>query len=346
MAGGFGGNIRRMAKPRICLVTPASAGANNGNWHTADRWAQSLGAVAEMRVAADWTGEPADALIALHARRSAAAIERFRRAHAQRPIALVLTGTDLYRDLDTDASAQRSLVHATHIVVLQEMALHRLGADARAKARCIVQSAPRIVRAGRGSGVEMVAVGHLRAEKDPLTLMRAAQLLPASSPVRIVHVGDALDPGLAEAARRTMAECARYAWIGGLAAPEARERIARAHALVHMSVMEGGANVVIEAVQSGVPVLASRIDGNVGLLGADYAGYFEAADAAGLARLMDRFAGDLAWRGELAAQCTDRAPLFEPEREAQAVRQLAADMLDGRPAAATMPPPAVPKDTP
>ena len=342
----FGGNIGGMSRPRICLVTPALAKANNGNWHTADRWSRFIAPVAEVLVMADWNGEPADALIALHARRSSAAIERFRQANPRSPVALVLTGTDLYRDLDTDPSAQRSLVHSTHIVVLQEMALHRLGAEARAKARCIEQSAPRIVRARRGNGIEIVAVGHLRAEKDPLTLMRAARLLRADSPVRIAHVGEALDPSLAEAARRTMADCPRYVWTGGLPAPEARERIAHADALVHMSVMEGGANVVIEAVQSDVPVLASCIDGNVGLLGADYGGYFEAGDAPALARLMDRFASDEPWRRELAAQCANRAPLFDPQREATAVRQLLADMLGGSPATATMPPSPQIKDTP
>ena len=39
----------------------------------------------------------------------------------------------------------------------------------------------------------------------------------------------------------------------------------------------------MEAVRSGTPVVASRIDGNIGMLGQDYAGYFEWGDAAALA---------------------------------------------------------------
>lgn len=342
----FGGNICRMPKPRVHIVTPALAAANNGNWHTAARWASFLAPVAEVSIAADWQGEPADALVALHARRSAAAIERFREAHPGHPLALVLTGTDLYRDLDTDPSARRSLVHATHIVVLQAMALHRLDASSRAKSRCIVQSAPRIVRVDKAEGVQVLAVGHLRAEKDPLTLMRAARLLSPDSAVHIVHIGNPLDESLADAARRTMSDCPLYKWIGGLPAAETRERIARAHLLVHMSVMEGGANVVIEAVQSAVPVLASRIDGNLGLLGEDYEGCFDTGDAPGLAASIQRFATDAAWRARLAAQCEARAPLFEPEREAAAVRGLMADMLEGLAPAATMPHSAAPQNTP
>lgn len=336
--------MSRMSKPQVCIVTPAIASANNGNWHTAARWASFLAPQAEVKVAQDWTGAPADALIALHARRSAAAIERFRAAHPDRPLALVLTGTDLYRDLDLDSSARLSLVHATHIVVLQDEALRRLDAESRAKARCIVQSAARIVRADKPARWQMVAIGHLRPEKDPETLMRAVRLLPAHLALDVVHIGNPLDEALADAARRTMKTCALYQWIGGLPATETRERLARAHALVHMSRMEGGANAVIEAIRSDVPVIASRIDGNVGLLGDDYGGYFPAGDAGALAAAMARFVEDEPWRALLQAQCAARSPRFAPERESAAVRGLFADMLQAPKGAATIAPPAVPKD--
>ena len=241
-----------------------------------------------------------------------------------------MTGTDLYRDLQTDPRAQHALECASHVVVLQDEGLHRLPAKARARARSIVQSAARVVRtdaATRHTG--FVAVGHLRDEKDPATLMRAVCLLPADLAVRVTHIGNPLDEALADQARRTMAECPRYRWLGGLAQPATRRWIARSRALVHMSRMEGGANVVIEAVRSQVPVLASRIDGNVGLLGRDYRGYFEVGDAAGLAALMQRFATDAAFAEGLAAQCRAREPRFAPAEEARAVRRLLSDMLSG-----------------
>ena len=102
----------------------------------------------------------------------------------------------------------------------------------------------------------------------------------------------------------------------------ARRAIARARALVHPSVMEGGANVVIEAVRSGVPVLASRIDGNVGLLGADYDGFFPVGDAAALAALMRRFVADAAFAAHLAAQCARaRAAVPAGARAARGARR-------------------------
>ena len=88
------------------------------------------------------------------------------------------------------------------------------------------------------------------------------------------------------------------------------------------SKMECGAHVVMEAVCCGTPVLASRIDGNVGLLGDDYAGYFPVGDAAALARLLARCQDDPAWLALLQTQCSQRVPLFSPQREQRQLRAL------------------------
>ncbi len=330
--------ISKAALPTICIVSPALADANNGNWQTAARWQRFLAPLCHVAIAPAWDGSPLDALIALHARRSAESIASFRDAYADAPIALVLTGTDLYRDLVFDSAAQHALECASHVVVLQDEGLQLLAPSVAAKARCIVQSAARMRRRdGARRGTTFVAVGHLRDEKDPLTLMRAALLLPAMSatlPMRIVHIGRPLDASLGEQALQTMQACPRYRWLGDQPHAAARRWIGRARALVHMSRMEGGANVVIEALRSGVPVLASRIDGNVGLLGRDYAGYFETGDAAALAALMQRFAADAAFAAHLRAQCALREPRFAPAVERAAVRALMADMLAARKLAA------------
>jgi len=317
------------ALPRVCIVSPALAAANNGNWHTAARWRDFLAPVATVAVtdtlAAD---DDSDLLIALHARRSAAAIAGARARRPALPIIVVLTGTDLYRDLDVDSHARHSLECASRIVVLQEAGMLRLDGTSRAKARVIVQSAPALRAAHAPGDPELVAVGHLRDEKDPETLMRAAHLIAADvAPPSIAHIGAALDPRLGELARATMAECPAYRWLGALPHGAARRAIASARALVHMSRMEGGANVVIEAVRSAVPVLASRIDGNVGLLGSDYDGYFACGDAVALAALVRRFRGDAGFAERLRKQCAAREPLFRPAAERRAVRALVAELL-------------------
>lgn len=324
---------QRSPLPRVCIVSPALAAANNGNWHTASRWQRFLAPVAAVEIRSECDGTTdAELLIALHARRSAPSVAHWRERRPEAPIALVLTGTDLYRDLEADPRARHSLQCASRIVVLQEAGLDRLDAASRARATVIVQSAQALIAAHRDRDFDFVAVGHLRDEKDPETLMRAARLLTegVSTGPTIGHIGDALDARFADTARATMAVCRAYRWVGAMPHAAARRAIARARALVHPSRIEGGANVIVEAVRSRVPVLVSRIDGNVGLLGADYDGYFEVGDAEALAALMRRFVGDAAFARRLAAQCARREPLFRPAAERQSVRALLADLWPAR----------------
>ena len=84
----------------------------------------------------------------------------------------------------------------------------------------------------------------------------------------------------------------RYLWRGDRPRADVRRLLGRARAVVLSSLSEGGANVISEAVAAGVPVLASRIDGSVGLLGRDYPGYFPVGNTAALARLLHRIETD------------------------------------------------------
>lgn len=322
-----------MTRPRIAIVSPAAASDNNGNWQTASRWARMLDPHYRVEVCRGWPAPEApepDLLVVLHARRSAAALAAFRAAFPERPAVLVLTGTDLYRDIDTDPAARASLERAHALVVLQEAALARLPAALRRKARVIHQSAPALAPAARSeSQVEVCMIGHLRLEKDPLTFMRAAALVQDRR-VRLLHVGAALAPELAQAARETEAASPCYRWLGPLPHEQARARLAACRAMVIASTMEGGANVIIEAVTSGVPVLASDIEGNRGMLGADYAGYFPVGDAQALAARIDRLAGDPGFDALLRRQCAARAPLFAPAAEQAALADLVDNLLRAR----------------
>ena len=89
----------------------------------------------------------------------------------------------------------------------------------------------------------------------------------------------------------------------------ARQHLKHCDLMVITSRMEGGANVIIEAVTSGVAVVASDISGNRGMLGDDYAGYFQAGDCAALAALIERCAVDASFYQLLQNQCALRAAL-------------------------------------
>lgn len=312
----------------VCIVTPATSSSNNGNWRTAARWRRMLRDRFRIILQTRWSGEPCDALIALHARRSASSIAAFREAFPHGPLAVVLTGTDLYRDLPASLEAQRSLDLADRIVVLQDDAIRRLPPRWRRKARTIFQSAPALPRAPKPlHELRCVVVGHLRAEKSPQTVWEAVAKLPASAPVTIRHIGAALEPGMEERARECQARDGRYRYEGPLTHARTRSAIRSAHLLVHPSVMEGGANVIVEAIMAGTAVLGSRMSGNVGMLGRDYPGYFRVGDASGLARLLVRASEDRAFLRELESACKERRRLFAPANEQREVRRLAAELV-------------------
>jgi len=319
-------------KPTLCLVTPALAQANNGNWQTAARWARMLSPDYRVRLLKDWDGQPDDAMIALHARRSAASIEQWSHQLVGRPLVVALTGTDLYRDIAVDAAAQRSLALADRLVVLHEGAPLDVPAAYRAKTVVCFQSCSSWRTLDKTMRrLRALMVGHLREEKDPATYYAAARLLAGRADILLDHVGGPLDEALATEARALMKAQASYRWLGNRPHRDTRARIQRAHVLVHCSRMEGGAHVLMEAVRSGTPVIASRISGNVGMLGADYGGYFEPGDAAGLAALLVRARDDPAMLTALAAQCARRAPLFEPAREQACLRRLMHSLMQRPP---------------
>lgn len=321
-------------KPSLCLVTPALADANNGNWQTARRWARMLADDYAVSIVPQWRGAsseaPADLMIALHARRSAASIDAWARAYPARPLIVVLTGTDLYRDIGYDADAQRSLVQAHRLVVLQELGCAALPAQLREKCAVCFQSAPtRRSPQKTKRHLRALMVGHLREVKSPQTFFAAARALRGRTDLLFDHIGAPLEAELGEQAAALARDCPHYRWLGPRPHAETRERIARAHVLVHPSRLEGGAHVVLEAVVSGTPVLASRIDGNVGMLGADYAGYFAWNDAASLAALLLRCRDEPAFLDRLRTQCAERAALFAPHRERGTLLRILASCRGG-----------------
>jgi len=309
-------------------VTPALASANNGNWQTARRWRRLLSPVYRVALTDRWRAGDAALMIALHARRSADSIAAWRAAWPYRPLLLVLTGTDLYRDLAIDPSARRSLECADAVVVLNERGPCALPASLRPRLHVILQSCGARATVSRTDRhLRALMVGHLREEKDPRTYWRAARRLAAREDILFDHVGAALDADLGAEAQALSHALPRFRWLGAQPHAAVRRRIQHAHVLVHASRMEGGAHVVIEAIRSGTPVLASRTDGNVGLLGDDYEGLFEPGDDQALAAVLERARDTPALLARLAAQLAPRAPLFSERAEQSALLGLVSSLL-------------------
>lgn len=309
-----------LSKPErlnVVIVSPALAAANNGNWQTAQRYAGFLKSSCHVRIVTQWDGAPEDqVMIALHARRSHASIVAWHALHGSRGLVVVLTGTDLYRDIHEDVQAQQSLQWAHTLVVLQSEGMNAVPKALREKTVVAFQSTstrqtlPKTTR-----HIRALMVGHLRAEKAPQTFFQAAQYLATEPDIFLQHIGGEHDSALAQQAHDTAAQYPQYTFLGPCAHEATRRMIQRAHVLVHSSVMEGGAHVVMEAICSGVPVIASNISGNTGMLGSDYAGLFPVNDSAALSQLLLRFRRDPTFVAHLHHQCALRAPLFAAARE-------------------------------
>jgi putative glycosyltransferase (TIGR04348 family) len=268
-------------------------------------------------------------MIALHAWRSAESIRAFRIAHPDRPLIVALSGTDINSYLWSDPEpVLHSLASATRLLALQYLAAKRVPAEHRWKIRVIRQSALPLKRSvSANAAYFLVAViGHLREVKDPFRAAKAARLLPQSSKVRIVHLGAAETLRWAARARAEMRRNPRYIWRGDRPRGEVQALLGRARALVLSSKSEGGANVISEAAAAGIPVLASRIDGSVGLLGRNYPGYFSPGSTKALARLLHSAETDAGFLKQLQCAIARRAYLFSPAREKAAWAALIAEI--------------------
>jgi putative glycosyltransferase (TIGR04348 family) len=317
---------------RIGIVTPAPPDSRYGNRITAVRWAKILRSLGNrVSILQAYDGKPYDLLVALHARRSHSSIVNFRLHHPEAPVIVALTGTDLYRDIRTNHLAQKSLEIAIRIVVLQPKAIDELRPGWREKTRVIYQSVKALPRqASKTNGNETVlkdrskgnfdvsVIGHLRAVKDPFRAAMAARSLPRSSRIRVFQVGKAMTDAIATRARKEMLANHRYEWLGELSRSQVHRILGKSRLCVLSSRMEGGANVLSEAIVASVPILASRIDGNIGILGADYPGYFAVGDTKQLAQLLTRTETCSEYLVELEARVNNLAPLFSPLREEQA----------------------------
>jgi putative glycosyltransferase (TIGR04348 family) len=319
---------------KIAIITPAPANSKSGNRNTAMRWAKMLREL-KHRAAVEnlWSGWRCDVMLALHAKKSRDSIERFLIAQPGSPLVLALTGTDIYRDLMEDAAARDSVARADRIIVLQEAALAELAAGDREKTRVIYQSAANAKALPRyRRGFQVCVLGHLREEKDPFRCALALKHLPRESCIEVTQLGRALSREMEECANELESVEPRYRWLGEVTHASALRRLARSRLMVITSRLEGGANVVSEAIASRVPVIASHIPGNVGMLGRDYVGYFPVGDERALAEKLWRAESSPEFYRLLELQLASRRPFVSPAREKAALRALFSELNASSPA--------------
>ncbi len=305
----------------ITMITPAPSGSRAGNRATADRWASLLeNAGHRVSVVTEYDGAPCDLFIALHAWRSHDAIQTFRKYWPETPLILVLTGTDIYRHQQEYPLPTRASMAAADVLIgLHALVSEDIPEEFAGKLLTLFQSAneipPATNKAAATETFDVCVIGHLREEKDSLRAAMAARLLPDESRVRILNAGKPHNAEWQASAEQEAAANPRFKWLGELDKPGTQELMARCQLMVMSSVMEGGANAVSEACCAGLPIIASDIPGNRGLLGNDYQGYYPARDHAALAKLLQKAESDPEFLKCLTEQVNELAPLFTPENE-------------------------------
>ncbi len=309
---------------KVLVTTPYEKNSLQGNTVTALRIVAILSEAGfdAVVVSNGEAVEYADIIIALHARKSAHFIDEFLERNPVGKVIVYLTGTDLYRDIPNKCGiCEKSMQLANVLVVSQDASLSSVPERFRSKALVVhksIQLPDELSDLIHETDRELfTVVGHLRAEKQPFMAVEAFQLLGDSSRLKLVLLGKEIDDDSGEIARNWQNRDHRFQWLGGLDHSEAIGWIKRSVATINTSIMEGGANSVGESIMLGVPVLASRIEGNVGMLGNDYLGYFDPNSRQELANLIQQVISDTHFLERLRAQVSARRYKFSRENEKQ-----------------------------
>ncbi|MDB4440894.1 glycosyltransferase [Akkermansiaceae bacterium] len=308
---------------KVCVASPYPLSELKGNSVTTDRIVAMLneGGV-EARGSHGNDGEPADILITLHAIKGAPAVFDFKKKTPNGRVIILLTGTDIYQGLAEGAEiGGDALQVADRIVVPQEAAIRKLPEKVRGKTVVIRPSLdPIAVKATPSQSPFVISVvGHLRPVKRPFLTIETLAQHPEWSDLEVWQIGQALDAEMRKTAEFWMEEDKRYRWCGGLPREESLALCAKSSLTINSSILEGGANAVLEAMTMGVPVLASRIEGNVGLLGDDYPGYFEDGE---IAKALEAIMHQRVDLDEWSRLLADRLPLFSRVRESESWLEL------------------------
>ena len=296
---------------------------------TALRWQGFLEELGySVEVSESWSGEDVGVLIALHAFRSHQSIVQFKKRYPSRPIVLILTGTDLYRDMQNHSEVLQSMEMADQLIVLQSSALDSIPPSLRYKAQVIYQSVEIHLPDPVAKEDFLVSIiGHLREEKDPFCVARSLPLLPADSKITVRHLGQAMNSQMEDLASNFNKTLNRYQWVGEVSHADALRTLSQSRLMVISSLMEGGAHVVSEAIALGIPVIASDIPGNRGLLGEDYPAYYPKGEERALANLLYRSETMPSFYASLQKHIGLRKELIKPVREKQSIQEMVGALI-------------------
>ncbi|PQJ28226.1 glycosyltransferase [Rubritalea profundi] len=260
---------------------------------------------------------PADAMIALHATKTLAASKRFKVNSPNRKLIIYLTGTDIYREqTNNNPEFKEALILADALVVSQRASLASIPSEFQDKSHFVPASVllPPLKKVSSPPSPSLALIGHLRSVKNPFLMNKALKELDGLK-LDVFTLGAALEPNMLHEVHNWQQADSRFHWLNDVPYTKALSWIQQVDFTLNTSHSEGGSNAVAESIVLGTPVLASKIEGNVGMLGDDYLGYFEPNNASSLARLIHLAVTDYSFHQNLLQQITDLQQNFLPEKE-------------------------------
>ena len=302
----------------VLIHSPYPRQKSQGNAVTAERMKRLLQS-GGLNVAIHERGDnriEAKCLIALNARKSAGEIFDFHQRWPDRKIIALLTGTDVnHPEMEQSGSdTLRALAQSDAIVSLHDGFSHRIPADLLKKTKVIYPSV-QFSDAAEHCPFEpwkVVIAGNFRDEKNPNLMIEAvAKLATSEIHFHAYGAGSEYQDKLEQAAETYP----KFHFHGVQERDVVLAAMQSARVLLNTSTEEGGANAICEAVMIGLPVIASRIDGNLGMLGDGYGGFFTSEETDGLAGILTRAESDAGFYNSLKQQVSTRAELFSYDRE-------------------------------
>ena len=263
---------------------------------------------------------PADVMIALHATKTLAASKRFKVESPNGKLIIYLTGTDLYREqANNNLEFTEALILADALVVGQNASLKSIPADYQSKSHFVPASVllPPLKKVPPPPSPSLALIGHLRPVKNPFLINMALKELDALK-LDVFTLGAALEPSMLANVKTWQLADPRFHWLDDIPYAETLSWIQQVDFTLNTSHSEGGSNAVAESIVLGTPVLASKIEGNIGMLGDDYLGYFEPNNPSSLVKLIRRSITNSSFHQTLLQQITELQKNFLPEKEIEA----------------------------
>jgi len=305
----------------IKIFSPTRDDVVTGNYVTAKRYAyhlQNLGhrvfAFNELEGIVNVEG--VRCAFVLHAEKGSHVIKEL--AATNIPVVLVLTGTDLYRDIISTKKSKkerclRSIQLASAIIVLHENAvsdLLKVVSFPKERIFVVLQSVVGFQKRSsffkKKDQYKILLLSNIRKEKGIIIaisgFLEFQKNIDARTKFTLDHIGGVLDQGYFKKITNLLEGVKSVSFLGSFEKEKLQTNLASYDLLLHSSFIEGGSLVIQEAQNAGLPIIASDISCHTSLLGHDYVGLHSVGSVKDVSKKLYTFFSDELFRNEMEKQ--------------------------------------------